>query len=220
MANKATRDLLKKLRFEKPFEREVRTGFNIELEIFRNQVIPFGLITDPVEIRRLWESILLKQFGRVVPSFSESALIGLDAQRLDQQLARFTVQTTQLDSRLITRTSIADMAVARTSAVSLLNSEGATITRGALDKTATRILRNMQSPRIPNITVTETQVAAEGSKETTARVEAKDVKEWFTVRDSKVRPALAPQPSGRCCWPIATNSMSPAAPSLSFSGYS
>lgn len=189
MANRATRDLKKKLRFEKPFEREVAAGFNLELEIFRSQVIPFGLLTDPVAIRQLWGLILDKQFRRVVPSFSESALVGSDRQRLDQQLARFASQTVLLDSRLIAHTSITNMAIARTSAVSVLNTEGITITRGSLDKTATRILRSMQSPRIPNITVTETQVAAEGSKETTGRVEDKDSKEWVTVRDSKVRPS-------------------------------
>ena len=49
------------------------------------------------------------------------------------------------------------------------------------------MLRKKQSGRVDTIKITETQTAAEGSKEIAKKAEEKDKKVWITVLDSKVR---------------------------------
>lgn len=189
-ASQARADLAKKLRFEAQFLAEVRRGFFFEIGIFRRQIVIEGKLVDPEELRGLWFNIVNTQYNRVVPPFSRP--VGLDpvqADALDGNLRTFVQQGTRLDSAFISKTSEKNMLLARREGATFLNANKIPITAGSLTRVGTRILRRLQAPRAGNITVTETQSAAEGSKKVTSKVEKKNRKEWFTVSDGNVRPA-------------------------------
>ena len=189
-ANQARIDLAKKLRFEIQFRRQVRRAFFMELGIFRRQIVPEGQLTNPEELSALWLRTVLGQYNRVVPAFSIP--IGLDPVSrdiLDDKLQTFIRNSSIQDSGFITRTSTKNMLLARVAGVTFLNENKVPVTQTSLTRVGSRILRRLQRPRAENITVTETQSAAEGSKKITSKVEEKNRKEWITVSDSKVRPA-------------------------------
>ena len=68
--NQAVQELRKKLQLEVAFRPEVQAGFSAELQLYRQQVLRFGLLADPQEIMTIWLNILNQQYNRVVPAFA------------------------------------------------------------------------------------------------------------------------------------------------------
>lgn len=189
-ANQARIDLAKKLQFEAQFMGEVKKGFIKEIGIFKRQIVPGPFFPDLQELRTLWLDIIFRQYSRVVPAFSTPVGLGpVENSILVAGLTSFVNQGVLQDSGFIVRTSAKNMLLARSEAVTFLNQNRVPITFTSLSRVGVRILRRTQAPRIENITVTETQSAAEGSKKVTSKVERKNRKEWITVSDSKVRVA-------------------------------
>ncbi len=188
--NQAVEDLAKKIRFEARFRGDVRRGFFRENVIFRNQILVENRLTDPQALRSIWMDIIAKQYTTVATSFANpSTLSPLDGFILNSKLELFVKQNTFRDSFFISRTSEKNMFTAKNEALKFLVDNDIAVTERSLQRVGGRILRRMQSPRVENIVVTETQSAAEGSKEIKSKVEEKNRKEWITVNDSKVRPA-------------------------------
>ncbi len=114
----------------------------------------------------------------------------LDAFILNVQLNKFIQQEAIRDSLVISRTSTRNMFTAKSEALKFLTGNNIPVTDISMERAGGRILRRLQSPRVENIVVTETQSAAEGAKELKSKIEGKARrKEWVTVSDGKVRPS-------------------------------
>lgn len=188
--NQATADLAKKLQYEATFRGQVRRGFFREGKIFREQVLREDKLTDPAALRSIWTDIIKAQYTVVSLAFANlSTLPPLDAYILNSKLEDFVRQEAFRRSFFISRTSTKDMFIAKSEALKFLNVNKIDVTDNSLSRVGGRILRRMQFPRSENITVTETQSAAEGSKALRGKLEEKNQKEWITVSDSKVRPS-------------------------------
>lgn len=189
----AREDLRKKLDLEQDIRPDVQAQLQRELDAFEAYVRENGVAPVPSDEDRKEWLLLLLLLGDRVKKQIEYLIIDLppDLQEVArQQLLVFFSGLNSVSVDQITQTSQRDMQRALEQGRQTLLEDTGIITNAALALVAGQILRRLLDARAETITMTQTQQAFEGGKNTYVQVTAPGAtKEWVTVRDRKVRPA-------------------------------
>lgn len=206
--DQAVGELRKKMDLERVFKRDIRSLFNRMANEFRASVAVLGVAPRSSVYIPAWEAILQTQYARVQRGFKgevEAQNPGLkryswELKQVDPivelALSQWADDTAPIQAREIAQTNDRDMRRSVDDARDALAEQGDALATGAaLATVATQILRNRFMGRVTTIAQTETQNAAEATKQITAEGIAGDVP--FPVRGQVQRPDVVPVPMNK-----------------------
>lgn len=202
------KDLAKKLKLEKTFKPEVISIFQSILSGFKTAVFMTGVAPDAAFYRDRWSAILKKHYERTQKKFRIS--VSLENKQAETEedltaellflLTNWTNENGKIVSDILTQTTQNNMNDAINQARNILIKDEERVDNRSLARLATIILRRKFSGRVEGIITSETQFAAENTKNTTADVFNEGIqrrgrlpvsvvtKSWHTVGDKLVRP--------------------------------
>ncbi|QDP65962.1 MAG: putative capsid protein [Prokaryotic dsDNA virus sp.] len=221
----AVDELRRKIALENTFQREIRSAFRRMAGDFRISVAATGSPQPANKYVSTWEATLQGHYERVQKSFRDEVALqnGKKSLRwwyvkqettdeiIQLALLAWRDDTAPVQASEITRTNQREMESALNDARNQMVEDGDTITNASLAAAAAAILQARLAGRVNLIAMTETQHAAESTKQITAEglagvrpfplrnqvfepgrpieeIQQRDVtKTWRTVGDSRVR---------------------------------
>jgi len=211
--NRETRkDIREKIRLEDTYKREVTTLLLAMVKDFRQRYANTGLPTPEDEFIESWQESLTKHFKRVRRKFRNSVINNIDLDEdiitrdeleeiADTAFDNWTATITAEHAKIINDTTIRQMDDSVQEAIKISREEDTPTDNVSIALLAGVLLKRKVKGRIPSITMYETQLPAEKSKDIEATESGSairaarptvivplDTKTWLTRNDSKVRP--------------------------------
>lgn len=223
-ADTAAAELGRKMRLEQAFMRELRSLFSKMRNEFRVSVAATGSPVQASVYQQEWQALLSNHYTRVQRAFRREVLdqngqkslgfwLTKQNEEETEEVAAFALlewirQTAPQQAALITRTNEADIQKALTQARQQLIEDNEPLVDRNIAASASAVLTARFASRIPLISQTETQDAAEATKQ--IRAEAMAGVEPFPV-SGRVRQPLEGELDIACTWDTITDGRERAA---------
>jgi hypothetical protein len=209
LAKQAMDNYARKIKFEKPFGKEINSFFDGLVTDFNDYYVKHGAAIGLNSYQKDLENILKDHHVDVASSFSNNLrnIIGKPSndvamqRKLDANIKGFAAQRSHLMSHEIIDTTRDNMELSIRNAQIASSLAETELSNKEIANLATNTLKEKLINRAPNITTTETQAAAETGKslefetmvDTDSEIDGEPVKEmvqkkvWITVLDSFTR---------------------------------
>lgn len=203
-SNEAQRDLLQKIRLERIVSPEIKSLFSRMVRDYKGDILATGFVGDAADYIADWTALFKKHYNRTQRVFSGD-VIDENTETLsefsseietvrDLELRSFTQSESRGQAEIVTRTNNKQMVAALVAARLALAEANEPLTPINISTQASRNLARMYKPRVQSIATSETQKAAENTKNTEAKASrrvsrAEWAKLWETIGDNKVRDA-------------------------------
>jgi hypothetical protein len=201
-SNEAQKDLLDKIRLERIVSPEIISLFTRMIRDYRGNILATGFPGDASGYVTDWTALFRKHYTRTQRVFSGDVIAEnmeilseftdeIEALR-DLELRSFTQSESRGQAEIVTRTNNKQMINALIAARLVLSEAGEPLTPRNISIQASRNLTRLYRPRVQSIATSETQKAAENTKNTEAKSSrrvsrAEWEKLWETIGDNKVR---------------------------------